>query len=202
MRESYLRPNYNYPRFPSKVTSIHSLKLGLELSLISTQNKNTKDITFPSYRQTGQAESKSRRSIIRMPMIKPSSLSQSHKKYFSPDRAKSNFPMTGPETIRSMNDFLSEFELIELQACTEVYFIGASKNKIHGNLKELNWGYDDDHANYNIIIGDHIAYRYEILTILGKGAFGQVCKCLDKKTSEIVAIKINSINKAKSRLRF
>ena len=53
-----------------------------------------------------------------------------------------------------------------------------------------NFGFDDDIGNYVIVQGDHIAYRYEILGMLGKGSFGQVCKCLDHKTGKVVAVKI------------
>lgn len=40
------------------------------------------------------------------------------------------------------------------------------------------------------VLHDHIAYRYEVLEVIGKGSFGQVLKCLDHKTNEMVAIKI------------
>jgi dual specificity tyrosine-phosphorylation-regulated kinase 2/3/4 len=40
-------------------------------------------------------------------------------------------------------------------------------------------------------VGDHLEYRYEILEILDKGAFGQVVKCYDHKDLAEVAIKIN-----------
>ena len=40
------------------------------------------------------------------------------------------------------------------------------------------------------ITGDHIAYRYEILELLGKGSFGQVIRAYDHKTQQYVAIKI------------
>ena len=53
-----------------------------------------------------------------------------------------------------------------------------------------NFGFDDEIGNYVIVQGDHLAYRYEILGILGKGSFGQVCKCLDHKTGKVVAVKI------------
>lgn len=35
-------------------------------------------------------------------------------------------------------------------------------------------GFDDDRGDYNVVLHDHIAYRYEILVMLGKGSFGQV----------------------------
>ena len=41
-----------------------------------------------------------------------------------------------------------------------------------------------------MVLGDHLAYRYEIKDFLGKGSFGQALKCVDHKTGEVVAIKI------------
>lgn len=40
------------------------------------------------------------------------------------------------------------------------------------------------------MIGDHIDYRFECLSFLGKGSFGQVLKCMDHKAGELVALKI------------
>ena len=37
---------------------------------------------------------------------------------------------------------------------------------------------------------DHIAYRYEIKYLLGKGSFGQVFKAFDYKLKQTVALKI------------
>ena len=40
------------------------------------------------------------------------------------------------------------------------------------------------------ILHDHIGFRFEVLEVIGKGSFGQVLKCLDHKTQELVAIKV------------
>lgn len=53
-----------------------------------------------------------------------------------------------------------------------------------------NFGYDDERGDYNIILGDHLAYRYEVLDVLGKGSFGQVVRCVDHKEGGVVAVKI------------
>lgn len=53
-----------------------------------------------------------------------------------------------------------------------------------------NYGYDDERGDYQVRIGDHIAYRYEIVSVLGKGSFGQVVKCLDHRTGRTVALKL------------
>lgn len=40
------------------------------------------------------------------------------------------------------------------------------------------------------VMHDHIAYRYEILEVIGKGSFGQVIRAIDHKTNEHIALKI------------
>ena len=57
-------------------------------------------------------------------------------------------------------------------------------------MKEPNCGYDDPRGDYFDIVHDHIAYRYEIISLLGQGSFGKVHKCLDHKTGNEVAVKI------------
>jgi dual specificity tyrosine-phosphorylation-regulated kinase 2/3/4 len=54
----------------------------------------------------------------------------------------------------------------------------------------INFDFDDLRGDYIIEKRDHIAYRYEILDILGQGSFGQVIKVFDHKAKEYSAIKI------------
>ncbi|KAF4148152.1 Protein kinase domain [Phytophthora infestans] len=53
-----------------------------------------------------------------------------------------------------------------------------------------NDGYDDERGDYLVLIGDHLAFRYEVLSALGQGSFGQVVCCLDHRTGKQVAVKI------------
>jgi len=76
----------------------------------------------------------------------------------------------------------------------EVHYIGvkAAHEKIKGRPgKKYNDGYDDDNGDYNVVLHDHIGFRFEVLDFLGKGSFGQALKCIDHcNGGEIVAIKI------------
>jgi dual specificity tyrosine-phosphorylation-regulated kinase 2/3/4 len=95
------------------------------------------------------------------------------------------------QAIQMVN--LNIFERGEIVDYKEVYFCGTRNAKKHvGDLdvQTNNFGYDDDRGDYNIIMGDHLAYRYEVVDMLGKGSFGQVVRCIDHKTGGLVAIKI------------
>lgn len=88
---------------------------------------------------------------------------------------------------------LNIFERGEIIDFKDIYFCGTQKAKKHvGDLKSqnANFGYDDDRGDYQIVIGDHLAYRYEVVDVLGKGSFGQVVRCVDHKTGKLVAVKI------------
>ncbi|KAI1365784.1 hypothetical protein F5Y08DRAFT_167668 [Xylaria arbuscula] len=88
---------------------------------------------------------------------------------------------------------LNIYERGEIIDYSDIYFCGTQNaNKIVGDLhtSKPNFGYDDERGDYSIIMGDHLAYRYEIVDVLGKGSFGQVVRCIDHKTGGLVAVKI------------
>ena len=93
------------------------------------------------------------------------------------------FPMPPGKALKLyMNTKLNSFEHNEILDFKEIYFVGNTDKKINGSkLTSNNWGFDDDRGDYKIITNDHIAYRYEILGVLGQGSFGQVVKVLDHK---------------------
>ncbi|KAI9267836.1 kinase-like domain-containing protein [Sporodiniella umbellata] len=92
------------------------------------------------------------------------------------------YPKSVSTALKYYGKYLSAHEKEEIQAYSQVYFVGPHAIKRPET--------DDDQGNYRIELQDHLAYRYEMLDLLGKGSFGQVVKCLDHKTGEVVAIKV------------
>lgn len=68
---------------------------------------------------------------------------------------------------------LTPYEHHEIFGYSQIYFIGANAKKRQGAIgAPNNCGYDDEHGSYLHVPHDHIAYRYEMLKIIGKGSFG------------------------------
>lgn len=106
-------------------------------------------------------------------------------------RATAKERVSPSRALRMAN--LNIFERGEIIDYKDIFFCGTQDAKKHvGDLTSdaANFGYDDERGDYNIIAGDHLAYRYEIVDILGKGSFGQVARCVDHKTGTLMAIKI------------
>ncbi|XP_008543660.1 probable serine/threonine-protein kinase dyrk2 isoform X1 [Microplitis demolitor] len=99
-------------------------------------------------------------------------------------------PMTPQEAAKYYGSRLTEYERTEIEKYSEIWYLGLSACKIHGEEGAENSGYDDDTGSYHKIPHDHISYRYEILEVIGKGSFGQVIRALDHKTGQHIAIKI------------
>ncbi|KAH8876067.1 dual specificity tyrosine-phosphorylation-regulated kinase 3 like [Schistosoma japonicum] len=63
-------------------------------------------------------------------------------------------------------------------------------NNNNNNSEDNQLMFNDSDNFYRIIKHDHIAYRYEILSLLGKGSFGQVVSAYDHMKGCKVALKI------------
>ncbi|TMW47225.1 hypothetical protein DOY81_007696 [Sarcophaga bullata] len=85
---------------------------------------------------------------------------------------------------------LTPYERTEILSYPQIYFIGANAKKRPGVFGPNNSDYDNEQGAYIHIPHDHVAYRYEMLKVIGKGSFGQVIKAYDHKTHEHVALKM------------
>jgi dual specificity tyrosine-phosphorylation-regulated kinase 2/3/4 len=99
-------------------------------------------------------------------------------------------PMHFTVAVKRFSSQLTEYEHREITEVSQVYYLGTKAIKVELDETKPNHGFDNERGFYRLAVGDHIAYRYEIICSLGRGAFGQVVKAFDYKRSEEVAIKI------------
>jgi len=52
------------------------------------------------------------------------------------------------------------------------------------------WRCDDKDGHYMFELGENLTPQYKILSKMGQGTFGQVLECWDRKSKDLVAIKI------------
>lgn len=95
------------------------------------------------------------------------------------------------DAIQTFGTKLLPYEQSEIFNYVRVFFVGSQAKKRGGVIGgPNNCGYDDEHGSYQLVAHDHIAYRYEILKVIGKGSFGQVIKAYDHKYQQYVALKL------------
>ncbi|KAM9846154.1 dual specificity tyrosine-phosphorylation-regulated kinase 2 [Aulostomus maculatus] len=100
-------------------------------------------------------------------------------------------PLTPVQAMKQFMSKMTPYEHQEVFSYPEVYFVGPNAKKRSGVMGGANnGGYDDDQGSYIHVPHDHIAYRYEVLKVIGKGSFGQVVKAFDHKTQTHVALKM------------
>ncbi|XP_059609866.1 putative dual specificity tyrosine-phosphorylation-regulated kinase 3 homolog isoform X3 [Phlebotomus argentipes] len=78
------------------------------------------------------------------------------------------------DVLMAYHHKLTPYERNEILNYKQIYFIGATAMKRPGVGGANNSDYDNDQGSYIHIPHDHVAYRYEVLKIIGKGSFGQV----------------------------
>lgn len=83
-------------------------------------------------------------------------------------------PLAG--VLKHYADSLIDYEQSEVLQYPSVYFFGPDADKVQASATPgaCNYGYDDDRGDYHVRERDHLAYRFEVMSVLGKGSFGQV----------------------------
>lgn len=108
-----------------------------------------------------------------------------------PDKRPPAAAASPEQVMKLYMNKLTPYEHREIFDYPQVYFIGANAKKRPGLVGfPNNCEYDNEQGSYIHIPHDHIAYRYEVLKVIGKGSFGQVVKAYDHKKRENVALKM------------
>ncbi|XP_075052264.1 dual specificity tyrosine-phosphorylation-regulated kinase 3 isoform X2 [Mixophyes fleayi] len=95
------------------------------------------------------------------------------------------------QSVKQHKHHLTPYEVQEITNFPEIYFVGPNAKKRQGVVGgPNNGGYDDDQGGYILVPHDHVAYRYEVLKLIGKGSFGQVAKVYDHRLHQHLALKI------------
>ena len=88
-----------------------------------------------------------------------------------------NGPITPQEAIKNYSSLMTRYEASEILSFPSVFFLGnMSKKREPIRNPHNNFGFDTNDHIYRLILGDHLAYRFEVLSSFGSGAFGQVVK--------------------------
>ena len=99
--------------------------------------------------------------------------------------------LTAESAMKQFMHKLSPFEHHEIFNYPQIHFVGPNAKKRQGVVGgSNNNGYDDEQGSYVHVPHDHIAYRYEVLKVIGKGSFGQVVKAYDHKMHQHIALKM------------
>merc|ERR1719281_1645031 len=102
-----------------------------------------------------------------------------------------SLPLTPAKVLKYHMDDLTDFEQGEILDFPQIWYFGAGAQKIRGTASTANnHSYDDERGDYQVVLNDHILYRYEVMNPLGKGSFGQVVRAYCFKSSAYNALKI------------
>ncbi|XP_023223594.1 dual specificity tyrosine-phosphorylation-regulated kinase 2-like [Centruroides sculpturatus] len=189
----------NSESFLPKISEDKAKMLSMKTNTIgSTKASNTQ------YQSVGESQSipqyltvrhneVTRTTVPQLPDVRPATSIEN----LSTSSSKSNLSKSKPlvatpeQVMKLYMHKLTPYEHHEIFNYPQIYFIGANAKKRQGVIGALNnCGYDDDQGSYQHVPHDHIAYRYEMLKIIGKGSFGQVVKAYDHKSHQHVALKM------------
>lgn len=103
--------------------------------------------------------------------------------------------MSSIEALELCAQLLTPYEREEICRFQKIWFVGrpGTAKLTAGHLPSLDGppAFADERGNYLAVVGDHIAYRYEVQSVLGQGSFGQVLKCADHAAGgRPVALKV------------
>lgn len=118
----------------------------------------------------------------------------------SPIRVTSIVPeeCRNPEIVqKEYVTLLTQYELFEISKYPQIYYLGRMCQKVRPNKSlQHNLGFDDRENNLIIKNGDHIAYQYKVLSIMGHSENAVTTLCYDFAAKENVVLKVYANNES------
>ena len=121
--------------------------------------------------------------IVSYSHVKRVSISRKNIQRFNSNIRQSPFPITSSTALKDYWSSLSVYERTEITNYTHIYFLGEKAEKLEPP-------FTDAETYYITVAGDQIAYRYEVIEEIGRGAFGKALRCYDHRSSQQVVLKI------------
>lgn len=161
-------------------------------SMITKLSPAVKESTWPRQARLGRPLLEEAEAPSPERVLDPATLAAIEAAKRSADAARMPHVMTPASALEAYRHLLTEAEQTEILHFPRVYFLGLSADlKVRvGGHPDVNSGYDYKDGLYITHFGDHLRYRYEILSTLGKGSFGKVYRCRDYKLGIDVAVKV------------
>ncbi|XP_075928810.1 uncharacterized protein LOC142930389 isoform X1 [Petromyzon marinus] len=100
--------------------------------------------------------------------------------------AEAGMHYTPTDILWKFGSRMTPFEHDELTRYKRIYYFKIRQP----SQSSFNDVYDFTSHDYNLVQDEHLAYRYQFLSVLGAGAYGRVIRCLDHKHKREVAVKM------------
>ncbi|XP_075928881.1 uncharacterized protein LOC142930410 [Petromyzon marinus] len=100
--------------------------------------------------------------------------------------AEAGMHYTPTDILWKFGSRMTPFEHDELTRYKHIYYFKIRQP----SQSSFNDVHDFTSHDYNLVQDEHLAYRYQFLSVLGAGAYGQVIRCLDHKHKREVAVKM------------
>ena len=103
-----------------------------------------------------------------------------------------------PEIVqKEYSTLLTQYELFEISKYRQIYYLGRMCQKVRPNKSlQHNLGFDDKENNLIIKNGDHIAYQYKVVSIMGHSENAVTTLCYDFAAKENVVLKVYANNES------
>ncbi|CAN0059776.1 unnamed protein product [Lampetra planeri] len=100
--------------------------------------------------------------------------------------AEAGMHCTPAGILQQFGSRMTPFEHNEVTLYEHIYYFRIRR----ATDSSLNAVINSESHHYSLVNDEHLAYRYQVLSVLGAGAYGQVIRCLDHKYKREVAVKM------------